>query len=202
MKVVQTALRCTRSALAIAFVAIPSVHAQRTSPIGGGSWIVGGSAGFSRRQDNTLDQSTTTFHVSPTALLFVKQGFAIGGVASLGYSTNPSSDFTTFGAGPSARYYFGDPAGRTFPFVSGTFLPLWQKSSRKGSAFATSNTTERFTSIDGSVGVTQLLATNVGLTGEAYYSHFDLKLSDAGPIPERQTSYELGVRFGIAVFVH
>ena len=152
-------------------------NAQQSSPIGKGSWIISGSAGLSSNHDETTDQTQTSVRLSPTGLLFVRPRLAIGGAATLGYSSAPNTSFSTFGIGPSVRYYFGDMAGQLFPFVSASVIPIWQKTNVKTVTNGVpglpglSDATNRIVSIDGSVGVTRLVATHVGLTGEAYYGH-------------------------------
>jgi hypothetical protein len=64
-----------------------------------------------------------------------------------------------------------------------------------------SDATNRIVSIDASAGVTRLVATHVGLTGEAYYGHLSNTV-DIGSTSTSRGSYDVGLRFGITVFVH
>ena len=50
-------------------------------------------------------------------------------------------------------------------------------------------------------GLTRLVATHVGLTGEAYYTHLSNTI-DLGSTTTSRASYDVGLRFGITVFVH
>ena len=181
-----------------------SANAQQSSPIGQGSWIIGGSAGLSSNHDESSDQTATSVRLSPTGLVFVRPRLAIGGALSLGYSSSSNASFKTYGLGPSIRYYFGDMAGQLFPFVNASVMPVWQKSSVKsvsGLPISPSDATNRIIAYDGSVGLTRLVATHVGLTGEAYYARLSSKI-DAGSSTTNRNSYDVGLRFGITVFVH
>jgi hypothetical protein len=192
--------RAACAAAVMAWVASP-VWAQQNSPLAQGSWIIAGSAGFSSSHVDGSDQSVTSLHVSPTALTFVRQRLAIGGSAVLGYSSSPNGHFTTYGLGPSARYYFGDPAGQLFPFISASVFPVWTKASDVRTSSSSGDITTRYLSLDGSVGLTRLVATHVGLTGEAYYTHLDTKV-DLATTSNIHGSYDFGLRFGLTVFVH
>lgn len=192
--------RAACAAAVVASVASP-MRAQQTSPLAQGSWIIAGSAGFSSSHVDGSDQSVTSFHLSPTALTFVQTRLAIGGLAALGYSSGANGHFTTYGLGPSARYYFGDLAGQLFPFVSASVFPVWTKSSNVSAGVSTSDVTTRYLTFDGSVGLTRLVATHVGLTGEAYYTHLDTKV-DLGSTNNIRGSYDVGLRLGLTVFVH
>ena len=190
--------------LAAAAVHSSPANAQQSSPIGQGSWIISGSAGLSSNHDESTDQTATSVRLSPTGLRFVRPRLAIGGTLALGYSSTTNASFSYFGIGPSLRYYFGDMAGQTFPFISASMIPVWQKSNVKSqpSGFPPpSDATNRLISFDGSLGATRLVATHVGLTGEAYYTRLQNHI-DAGSTTTNRNSYDVGLRFGITVFVH
>lgn len=174
--------------------------AQITSPLHAGAWIVGGSASASH---STGTFATTFVQLSPTALALVTPNFAIGGVGAIGYRSNDDGHAWTYGIGPSARLFLGDVSSVTLPFVSGSILPQWNKT------HVTSSTVGSFTgdesshqyAFDGSVGVTRMIATHVGLTGEAYYTHikFSSDLSTGASVESSQNQY--GVRVGLTAFV-
>jgi len=195
--------RSTRFALSLAGLVVAasivsSPAAAQGSPVGKGSWIIGGSAGVSSQKTDGADGSTTVISVAPSALYFVSPGVAIGGALSLGYFNNPQGSGTSFGIGPSIRYYFGDRTGKTLPFVSATIAPTWQSTDPKNSTAA--NTSSRNLEIEGTIGLTHLLVPHVGITGEAYYDHRSFE-SDRGDLHVTQDSYAFGVRFGITAFV-
>lgn len=169
------------------------------SPIGKGSWIISGSAGANSQHIQGNDQTVTTISLAPSALYFVSPGLAIGGSASVGYFNSSSNSSKSFGIGPSIRYYFGDQAAKTFPFVSATIAPTWTSTDPKNSSV--SSTSGHNTLAEGTVGVTHLLVPHVGITGEAYYDHLSFD-ADVGPIHASQSSYSIGVRFGLTAFVY
>jgi outer membrane protein W len=195
---------CAVAQLAVAPLVFARANAQQSSPIGQGSWIISGSAGLSRNHDDATDQTATFARLSPTGLLFVRPRLAIGGALTLGYSSTPAASFMAIGLGPTARYYFGDMTGQLFPFLSVAVIPVWQESNAKNTFNGLpglSDATNRIITMDGSVGLTRLVATHVGLTGEAYYTRVDNKI-DVGSNSQTRNSFDVGLRFGITVFVH
>lgn len=151
--------------------------------------------------DESSNRTTTSVNLSPTALLFLRPRFAFGGKATIGYASTTNATFSNFGIGPSARYYFGDMAGQLFPFISGSFFPVWQTNTLKNASGNSSDVTERSIALDGSLGLTRLIATHVGLTGEAYYTHLTDK-SDVGSTSTSRSSYNVGLRVGITAFLY
>ena len=189
-----------------------AAHAQQSafpssSPISAGRWIIAGSAALSSSHDETNNQTVTSARLSPSGLVFVRPRLALGGTATGSYFNSSGSSSTIFGLGPSARYYFGDPAGQLFPFVSASVAPQWQRVHPKnavvvaGTTISSPDLTARTIAIDGSLGLTRLLATNVGVTGEAYYTHLGTKVTSGSTAPAHNT-HDLGLRFGLTVFVH
>ena len=207
MKKTRAVLLCAAAQVAFTSLVSTSANAQQSSPIGRGSWIISGSAALSSNHDETTDQTRTSVSLSPTGLLFIRPRLAIGGALALGYSSAPNASFSTYGIGPSVRYYFGDMSGQLFPFVNASVIPIWQKTNVKNPTSGLpglpgfSDATNRLVSFDGSAGLTRLVATHVGLTGEAYYTHLSNTL-DLGSTTTSRASYDVGLRFGITVFVH
>jgi outer membrane protein W len=176
-----------------------------TTPIGDGSWIISGSAGLSSHHDETSDRTTTSLRFAPAGMLFVLPRLAIGATLPLSYSSDDGGHATSFGIGPSARYYFGDQAGKLFPFLGASVLPQWQNSHRTSVGINGSpvdvDGSNRVISIDGSAGLTRLIATHVGVTGEAYYTHMSSK-TDVGSSTSSRDAYDVGLRFGLTVFLY
>lgn len=169
------------------------------SPLHSGAWILGGSASLSK---STGTFGATFFQVSPTALALVTPNLAIGGMGALGYTSSDNGHAWTYGIGPSARLFFGDVSSTTLPFVSLSFLPQWNKSSIKTSnPFVTAaDESSHEYSFDGSIGLTRMIATHVGLTGEAYFTH--IEFSTELPVGNAQSSQnQYGVRVGLTAFV-
>lgn len=184
--------------LVVAASIVSSPVLAQGSPVGKGSWIISGSAGISSQKVDGADGSITVVNLAPSALYFVAPGLAIGGAVSFGYFTTPQSSSTSFGVGPSIRYYFADKAAKTLPFVSATVAPTWQSSDPKGSTVP--STSSNNLSVEGTIGFTHLLVPHVGITGEAYYNHLSLN-SDRGTLHVDQSAYTIGVRFGLTAFV-
>ena len=93
----------SRFGLGLLLAAAPLLAQERSTPVSRGSWIISGSASFSRSHDDLTDQTATNLSAAPTALLFVAPRLAIGGTVTGGYSKSESSRFTSYGIGPSAR---------------------------------------------------------------------------------------------------
>ena len=204
MKTRTAALLFSAAQVAAASLVSSQANAQQSSPIAQGSWIISGSAGLSSNHDESTDQTATSIHLSPTGLMFVRPRLAIGGTLSLGYTSTKQASYSTVGLGPSVRYYFGDMAGQLFPFISASVIPVWAKSDVKlpiNGFLPLSDATNHIITFDGSLGVTRLVATHVGLTGEAYYTRMQNHF-DAGSTTTNRNSYDVGLRFGITVFVH
>ena len=173
---------------------------QIASPLHTGAWIVGGSASVSK---STGTLGSSFFQVAPTALALVTPNFAIGGMAGIGYTSNDNGHAWTYGIGPSARLFLGDVSSLTLPFLSASFFPQWNKTSIKTSSPVTvtgSEDSHRY-AFDGSVGVTRMIATHVGLTGEAYFTHFEFssELPTGSSVESSQNQY--GIRAGLTAFV-
>jgi hypothetical protein len=176
---------------------------QKPSPIDRGSMIIGGTASLSRQHENESDATATLVLAQPTTLVFIAPRLALGGTITVGYSSFMGGHTTTYGVGPSARYYFGDPAGKLFPFLSASVLPQWDRqhiNESDASAGEPLDQTMRLLALDGALGLTCLVATHVGVTGEAYYTHSEFTANSV--LANRtQTSYTYGLRFGITAFV-
>ena len=168
------------------------------SPTGKGSWIISGNAGLSSQKVDGADATTTSINIAPSGLYFVSPGVAVGGTVSFGYLTNPSVSSTSFGVGPTIRYYFGDRTGKTLPFVSARVAPTWTSNDPKNST--SESTTSTGLEVEGTIGFTHLLVPHVGITGEAYYTYLDFS-SDRGSLHATQSASAFGLRFGVTAFV-
>jgi hypothetical protein len=194
-----------RAALALVFLGSTSLtaRAQTASPVHAGGWLIGGAATIAGSHDDNSG-NRTDLSISPSGLAFVTSHLAVGGSVLLGYGDGGGVQNTLFGVGPSARYYFSGANAVWLPFISATATPTWSHSERSGSSPAPSSLTSnsRVLSLDGSLGLTRLVATHVGITSEAFYTNSSLQ-SDAGGVArstDRASRY--GLRFGVSVFVH
>jgi hypothetical protein len=71
---------------------------------GKGTWLLGGSAGFSSGKSSG-GTSTTQFNISPDAGYFVAENVAVGGMLSFS-SYKYVATTTNFNVAPFVRYYF------------------------------------------------------------------------------------------------
>lgn len=206
-----SARRIATAALGLLALASTRARAQHQSPAHTGGWIIGGSGSLGRSHTDAIDADITHIGVRPTGLVFLTSRFALGASLPLSYShlSNPSGHSYSYGLGPAARYYFAADTSHWLWFVGAAVEPQWQKDSRQNivvvspggvASTATFDTSNRLLTIDGSLGLTRLLADHVGLTGELYYTHSEL----SGDISPRESlkGYDVGARFGLTVFVH
>jgi hypothetical protein len=142
--------------------------------------------------------SSTGVSLAPSGLYFVSPRLAVGGSVLLGYQS--AASLWTYGIGPEVRYFIADPGDKLLPFVRGSIVPEWERSSLKTSGGTFTNTS-RVTAVLGSAGLTQIVASHVGITGEVYFERdmFDTG-SDGAQADRNLSSY--GLRFGLTVFVH
>ena len=181
--------------------ALPTT-AQQGVPLHTGEWLIDGAANASRQHDQSSDETRSAFVVSPTGLVFATPHFALGASATLGYFTQTSGHSFSYGIGPRARYYLGG-AATWLPFISGAVIPQWETTHQSASiGGATPDLTSRLLMLEGSLGVTRLVATHVGITGEAYYQHESLDVDLNATSSPTDRSYNFGLRFGLSVFVH
>lgn len=181
-----------------------TLTAQQKSPIGKGGWIVGGSAGLSHTDDSGT--GTTNVAFAPFGLYFFAPRLALGGTLDLAYGSsslagNDTHD-TFVGAEPTIRYFFGDPAGKLFPYLNASIGPSWDRFKVDGGP-AGGEQTSHGLDITGSAGLMQMLSTHVGLTGELFYTHVhqstDVSSTTASTITRNRSTY--GIRFGFSAFV-
>jgi hypothetical protein len=179
------------AALAIA----PSLAAAQTSPLHTGGWIISGSAGLSHRHIEADDQDETSVSLAPSGLYFVTPRLAVGGSVLLGYDSYLSD--WSYGIGPEVRYFIADPTDKLLPFVRASVVPQWQRI--RGDQIGGENFTTRLTTVTAAAGLTQIVATHVGVTGEAYVARASYDSGNRQP-GSRETMY--GLRFGLTIFVH
>jgi hypothetical protein len=175
--------------------------AQQKSPIGKDSWLVGGSAGLSRTSTDG-GPGTTNASLAPFGLYFFVPHLAVGGTVDLGYQWSKlqgaDAHDATVGVEPTIRYFFGDPAGKLFPYLNASIGPSWERFS--SDAATPADQTTHGLAYTGSAGLMQMLSSHVGLTGELYYSKFKRTAHVAG-IEFKQNSSNYGLRFGFNAFV-
>ena len=149
------------------------------------------------RRNHSDDGGGTSTHASlvPTGLRFINEHFAIGGTLLLAYDDFGTENAVTYGIGPAARFY-PSPATNWKPFLAASIAPEWQTFSIPSQPDAN----QTLLGIEGSFGLTRMLATHVGLDGELFYhhSHQTSKIA-ATSVSRNVDSY--GLRFGLSVFI-
>lgn len=86
----------------VLFFAIAIAAVSANAQTGKGTWLVGGSAGFSTSKQSG-SSSTTTVNISPDAGYFFADNLAVG--ANIGFMSVKDA-YTQFNIGPFVRYYF------------------------------------------------------------------------------------------------
>ena len=185
-------------------VATVGAAQTRTTPVSKHAWIIAGSAAAVRSHDDLTDQTQTSVSASPTALVFVRSRLAVGGTLTAGYSKAGSSRFTSYGIGPSARYYMGDSTAQWLSYVSASVFPQWG-SSKTTIPLNSGNTTiesrQRNLAFDGAFGLTRILVPHVGVAGEAFYTRASRRTESNGTDRDIGTT-AFGLRFGLSAFVY
>lgn len=193
-----------RLGIALVALAAPAFAQTGPSPVSKGGWVVDGNASFSRTSSDASNNAQTSFSVTPTALVFVASRIAIGGSLGLGYAKNGDFKSSSFAVGPRAQFYLGDTASQWLPFVSGSVLPQWASSRTTAAISGTPTVVESDSfglTLDASLGLTRLLASHVGATGEAYYTRRNAETESRG-VSTDFTTNSFGLRFGLTVFLY
>jgi len=88
----------------VLILASTQLFAQKKFAVDKGSFIIGGSAGFSSTGDSGSDRFTE-ITVNPIFSFFIVPNLAIGGSGSLSRFSASGSSNTSIGFGPSVAYY-------------------------------------------------------------------------------------------------
>jgi hypothetical protein len=160
-----------------------------------GVWLAGGNAALTHLNGCCGAPGATSIVVNPTLGYFVAPGIAVTGNLQLIHSfTKGSPSVTTVGAGPGLAWYFIKGPSVIHPYLAGNVL--FQHSGTSGSSSSSSAFTWT-----GSGGIAALLARNVALTGDLYYSHQHFSSSGGGSSASASAS-QYGSRFGFALFLY
>jgi hypothetical protein len=85
-----------------------------------GTWLLGGSAGFS--STSTGDAKSTTVALSPSLGYFLADNWSVGASALVSSVKPDGGDATTtLAIGPAVRYYFTSLGSKTKLFANGSF---------------------------------------------------------------------------------
>lgn len=182
---------------------LPLAASAQEYPSDRGSWIVAGSASLiSQGSDFDEDGRTTSASLRPSVKYFVLPGLALGAEVILSHLRDERFKATAVGAGPALAYYFGGADRRLLPFVAtrGTLTSSHSRFEPLQGPFGDTapvvTRTSTSLSFDASAGGVLMIARNVGLTGEVFYTLFD---SDVDEEDDRSNIF--GLRFGVAAFV-
>ncbi len=190
------------AALTIALLLPNRASAQKAYAVDAGSMIADGSAGFSssggdlyQRRGNGEDIGRrTSISISPSIAYFAAPHLALGGTISYNRTSQDETSQTFFGIGPTVAWFFGNAGSRTFPFVRASYL---YGRSRFDDDFSVSQNNFKF-----SAGAAFMLAKNVALTSNAFYTIENLKNESTSFGSSGSTDGNIfGVEFGIAAFV-
>jgi len=146
------------------------------SPLARGSWLVGGTGGFSSAGGDLYslgtDERMTTISLNTGISYFVMPRLAVGGIVNLSSSSQGEESSMSLGAGPQVSFYFGNVSaaakGSVFPFVHGAFL-FGRQSSKSTFMDESIEVTLTMTSIIIGGGAMYMLSNSVALIGEATY---------------------------------
>jgi outer membrane protein W len=150
-----------------------------------GSFLIGGTAGFSSQGFDGGDRITTVL-VNPQFGYFIVPGLAIGAEISVSSISFGGDSVTDLGIGPFLAYFFGDATSTMFPFV--------------GAGMAYTSSDGDLTTLGGEVqaGLVFMVARNVGLTTAAFGRYTSTSVSGfSGSL----SGNAFGVRAGVTAFI-
>ena len=161
-----------------------------------GVWQAGGVVRFSHQHGSGGLASITTLAVDPEIAYFVAPGLAVGAATPLLYSWLSGGHAVSYGAGPTATYYFGSGIRTLYPYVGASVALLRNRLYASGNAVTTDNQW----SWEARAGAVRLVARNAGITGEVYYRHLHETSTTTGT--RRLALDEYGLRFGLGLFLY
>lgn len=188
MRVFVTAVLCFTASALVA-------QNAPTSPIAKGSRLISGTASITSTSSDGGSGSLTSVSFNPNVLWFVRDRVAVGGELGLGYQDGDGFSGTSWLIGPAARFFFAEPAAKLLPFV-GVSVGFGRMHSESGTFEFTG--TQRALELVG--GATQMLARNVGLTGELFVQRTNFEV-ETGTTMSDNTTTMFGLRFGVSAFL-
>jgi len=180
-----------------AFLVASASGAAQSHATDRGVWLLDGSASLVHTAASGSSSGSTGLGISGAVGYFLIPGVAVSANLQFAHSTASGSSSTLYGIGPGIAYYFGRGAHKVHPFLAVSALFAHQTLSSSGTSTATSHSLAWV----GSGGLVFLLARNVGVTGEAYYTQSHFTSSYLGTSSTR-TQKQYGTRFGLAVFIY
>jgi hypothetical protein len=199
----------TIAAVVALWVAAVGAADAQTFATDRGVWQVGGNVNLGRAQTSgsgpgAPTDASTAASLAPRLGYFVLPGLAVTGNLSLGYSNSDLGHQWGWGVGPGLTYYFGRGAKKLYPYVAGVTLFQWSRGYRDGTDGPIVKSDARRWQLSG--GAVLLVARNVGLNGELYFSRAHLNTSIGSPgspsFESSSTLEDYGLQFGVSLFVY
>ena len=185
------------------FVLVTGSAAAQSFAIDRGAWTLGGTASISTMRVGNPSVRFTLISLHPQVGLFVRRGVLVGVTLPFQATSVRGNRSTSYGVGPSVRYFFARSPRRFYPYVSAAATFDWVRRTQAPdsvSAGATENAHDQ--TYDAAAGIAAMLSSDVAVAGEAYYEEHrsGTKVAGLGQYTLKTTS--LGVRFGLNVFLH
>lgn len=180
-----------------AFLGASASAAAQSHATDRGVWLLDGNASLVHNSTSGSSSGSTGLRISGAAGYFLIPGVAVSANLQFAHSTSSGSSSTLYGVGPGLAYYFGRGARKAHPFLAVSALYGHQTLSSSSTSTATLHSIAWV----GSGGLVFLLARNVGVTGEAYYTQSHFTSSYRGT-SSASTQKEYGTRFGLAIFLY
>lgn len=183
---------------ALIMLFVPSSPIRAQSPIGRGTWLVGGTATFHSEKDIGNNNRFFVIDINPRLGYFILPHLALNAnlqFVRVGYELGHNYEW---GVGPGLTYYFGRPNYHVFPYLTARTLFSWATSYPSDATVSRARTWNDSWLVG--AGAVVMIAKNVGFTGELFYQHDHFGVE----INRRQSSNsseEYGLRVGLAVFV-
>jgi hypothetical protein len=163
-----------------------------------GVWQAGGTARFSHQSASGGSGDVTTIALAPELAYFVAPGLALGVSAPFLYSWISGGHAISYGAGPTATYYFGTGTRTVYPYLGAAVGVTRNRLYASGIAAAV--TTENLWSWEARAGAVRMIARNAGITGEVYFRHLHDAVDSGGGL--QVALDEVGLRFGLGLFLY
>jgi hypothetical protein len=183
--------------LAVLLAAVPFTPClAQTHAVDRGAWQLGGSVRITGFRDIGNDTRSFVLDLNPRVGYFILPGLAVTANLQLARASNDNGHTSTYGVGPGVTYYFGGGPRRFLPFLSGR--TLWVQSTSYADAGGSASLETWDWLVSG--GALFLVAKNVGVTGEVFYSHSHVTFDGIGPA-QSNSSEEYGTQLGVAVYL-
>ena len=172
------------------FLFLSSVYAQ--SPVSEGTYTVGGNISFTSTSDSHSSENHNNLIISPNLGYFFIDNIYTG--TSILYSYQSSGDFsaTTYGFGPTIRYYFD--VERVKPFLGLEYVYSFRSSGDDPDE----NTQTTFT-ISG--GVDYFVTNYFAIEGSVNYSFINYNFDDGHTSSDNDMN-QLNIGIGAKYFIH